>query len=361
MKKCPENCKDCHENCENRSTVLSKFQTWGILLFIAAAGCLWAFLKQPQQNSEKSYKVFSYPIMGTVCNVTFFENDRIAEKSAKAVYNELYKIESMCNIFNPLSEITKLNTSAADRPFVCSPELYELLLKCKKAHELTRGTFDITAKPLMDLWGFYTAKKQIPTQSEIAKTLEVVGLNKVKFDNKHRSVAFSVKGMSFDLGGVAKGAALDNAAAAAKAAGAKNFLLNLGGNIACFGKNKNGKNFFLVGIRDPQNRNAVIKQLQISEAFCATSGNYERFNIINGKRYSHIMNPLTGYPVQNMYSATVVTAKGIDSDILSTACFILGRNFAAKLAEKNIIKEAFIIYPENNRINSNHITNEVKK
>lgn len=367
MNNCPNNCKNCSEDCESRIKPLSKLQTWGILLLIAITGSFFLLISNPQKNAKTSPSFsYTYPCMGTIANISFFEEAATAEQAAKAVYNELYKMENMCSIFNPASELSKLNANAANKPFVCSKELYSLLLKCREAYELTDGAFDITAKPLMTLWGFYRRRNNIPTQKEIEKTLRLVGLNKVKFNDAERSVAFSIDGITFDLGGVAKGAALDAAVAAAKKAGAKNGIINLGGNIAVFGKNKNGKDLFEVGIRDPQKRNAVIRKLQLANAFCATSGNYERFNILAGKRYSHIMNPLTGYPVQNTYSATVVTQTGIDSDICSTACFILGVDWAKKMIDAKKINQVFLIFPaENNSITYsyqvNNITNEEKK
>lgn len=342
MSKCPDNCKNCHEVCDGKPKMLSKLQTWGILLLIAIAGCFMMTLKQPASESEK---YFSYPIMGTVCSVTFFENSDISEKAAKAVYQEFKKVEDMCNIFNPESEISKLNISADTKPFACSNELYALLICCRNACKITNGAFDITAKPLMDLWGFYQKRNTVPSPDEIKNALTKTGMDKVIFNDAEKSVFFSVKGMAFDLGGIAKGAALDNAVKAAKNAGAENFILNLGGNIAAFGKNKDGKDFFEVGIQSPRKGEKISSTLKLSNSFCATSGDYERFVTLNGKKYSHIMNPLTGYPVQNMYSATVVTEKGIDSDIYSTACFILGKSEAEKIAKKAGINQVFFIFP----------------
>lgn len=348
MSKCPNNCNQCSEDCDSRIPKLSKLQTWGILLLIAVTGCFLMVLKQPENKSPKD---FSYPVMGTVCSVTFFENSKISEKAAKAVYQEFKKIEDMCNIFNPESEISRLNASAHIKPFVCSNELYALLDYCRKGYKITGGAFDITAKPLMDLWGFYKKRDTAPSVEEIKNTLKYVGLDKVIFNAAEKSVFFPQKGMAFDLGGVAKGAALDNAVKAAKAAGAENFILNLGGNIAAFGKNKDGKDFFEVGIRSPGKANEIFSKLELSNSFCATSGDYERFVMLDNKKYSHIINPLTGYPVQNMYSATVVTAKGIDSDIYSTACFILGKSKAGTFAEKAKINQVFLIFPAEDNSN----------
>lgn len=365
MNKCPNNCKQCSEDCDSRIKKLSKLQTWGILLLIAAAGIILGVLKQDSRTKKAADgKSFSYPIMGTVCNVTFFDDDATAEKAAKAVYNELHKVESMCNIFDPASEISKLNASAADKPFVCSNELYSLLKYCYNAYEITGGAFDITAKNLMDLWGFYRKRKTIPSPAEIKNTLTRTGMNKVIFNDDAKSVFFTVKGMAFDLGGVAKGAALDNAVAAAKNAGAQKGIINLGGNIGCFREKQDG--FFEIGVRDPRRRNAIIDKLQIANGFCATSGDYERFVTLNGKKYSHIMNPLTGYPVQNMCSTTVVAASGIDSDIFSTACFILGREKADRFIHmKKINDVCFCSVAEDDSFHYshsfNHITKEVKK
>lgn len=365
MSKCPDNCKNCHEDCESNIKKLSKLQTWGILLLIAIIGCFAAFFKQNAATAKaEDVKRFTYPCMGTIVDISLFESTEAAEKAAAAIQKELKKIEDMCNIFNPESEISRLNASAADKPFVCSNELYSLLKYCYNAYEITGGAFDITAKNLMDLWGFYRKRKTIPSPAEIKNTLTRTGMNKVIFNDDAKSVFFTVKGMAFDLGGVAKGAALDNAVAAAKNAGAQKGIINLGGNIGCFREKQDG--FFEIGVRDPRKRNAIIDKLQIANGFCATSGDYERFVTLNGKKYSHIMNPLTGYPVQNMCSTTVVAASGIDSDIFSTACFILGREKADRFIHmKKINDVCFCSVAEDDSFNYshsfNHITKEVKK
>ena len=363
MHECRDNCCRCNdaENSENKS-VLSGKQTWIILLVIAVCGIAFSFLNK-SKKAENPVSKFTYPIMGTVCSVDFFEDKNIAENAAKAVYKELRDFEKMCNIFDPASEISVLNVNADKKPFICSVELYSLLNHCRAAHKTTGGAFDITAGPLMDLWGFYRKRKTLPSPVEISETLKLVGLNKVKFNDAERSVFFTVKGMSFDLGGIAKGAALDKAAQAAKNAGAKNFIINLGGNLACFGK------IYDVGIRDPRKRNKIAGKIFLADAFCATSGNYERFVTINGKKYSHIMNPLTGYPVQNnICSTTVVASSGIDSDIFSTACFILGKEKANEFLNSRKINDyVFISISKNNSfeyshgLNINNITKEVKK
>ena len=353
------NCKQHNEDCKSGLKPLSKLQTWLILLLVAAVGIFFAVRNSDeQQNNFKEYHArFTYPCMGTIVDITFFEPE-IAEKAAKAVYNELLRFENMCNIFNPESEISRLNASAADKPFVCSNELYALLKYCQKAYKITEGTFDITAKNLMDLWGFYRKRSTIPSPAEIKNALAKTGLDKVIFNDDDKSVYFTVKGMAFDLGGIAKGAALDNAVAAAKNAGAAKGIINLGGNIGCFGSSK----IYDVGIRHPQKHNEIAGKIFLADAFCATSGDYERFVTINGRKYSHIMNPLTGYPAENIYSATVVSSKGIDSDIFSTACFILGKDKTQEFTDSQKINEAILIFPaENNSVQYSYIYNHITK
>ena len=119
-------------------------------------------------------------------------------------------------------------------------------------------------------------------------------------------------------------------------------MLGIGIFLFFKSKNQNGEKLFAVGVRNPAKRDTVVKKLQIADAFCATSGNYERFSVIKGKRYSHIMNPLTGSPVQNMYSATVITERGIDSDIYSSSCFILGENWANSMVNKKKLKGVYL-------------------
>lgn len=323
--------------------MLSKKQGYLILLVIAIIGTLVAYFQSsPQKRDDKKSPAIvnngelkeEFFVMGTVFECNFFGQDQTKLEEARGiVLAELKKIEKLCNIFDAQSEIYRLNSQAHVKPFKCSDELWAILKKSRWAYRESNGNFDITAKPLMDLWGFYKKQDKLPSNEEIANALKLVGLNKVQFDDKNQTVFFPERGFSFDLGGIAKGTAVDNALGAIKSLKLDGALINLGGNISCFGKVAKHETY-TVAIRHPMNKNEIAKIIKLQNESVATSGNYERFVVINGKQYAHIMNVKTGKPVENVLGVTIVAPKAEDADIFSTAVFIEGEDFAQKLVEK---------------------------
>ncbi|MFA7232025.1 MAG: FAD:protein FMN transferase [Victivallaceae bacterium] len=316
---------------------MSKSQYWAMLLTIIVVGMLWSYAANKKRNEPKPEEIIPkierfYPSMSTITQATFYGKPELTAKAADKVQEVFSQIEDTCNIFDKNSEISKLNASAFDKPFKCSPLLWEVLLRSRKAYDISGGTFDITAKPLMTLWGFYQKRgDSLPSEAEIKEAMVKVGLNKVTFDDQNRTVKFTVPGMSFDLGGIAKGFAVEMAAEEVTKLGIIRGVINLGGNMYCFPQPPPGKEAYTVGVRNPLNKDGLCGVIEIKKKSMATSGNYERYVTINGKQYTHIMNPKTGMPVEGMLAVTVLTAKAGDADYLSTAVFINGPEFAKKI------------------------------
>ena len=289
----------------------------------------WQPKPEPAAALEKATR--TYPIMGTMAEVTLYGSPELTEKAADTVYDVFKEVETTCNIFNPNSELSRLNREAGEHPFKCGPLLWDALQGGRKAWKLSDGAFDITARPLMVLWGFYSKQKQLPSREEINKALAVVGLDKVEFDDQSHTVKFKVKGMSFDLGGIAKGFAVDRAVRAVKKLGVKCGIINLAGNMYCFPEPPPGRESYRIGIRNPLNKAEACGVINVKNISIATSGNYERYVVIDGKRYTHIMNVKTGLPVAHMLSVTVVTPSAETADAMSTSIFINGEDFARKI------------------------------
>lgn len=306
-----------------------------IALIAAIAIAVFGLLNTKRKIPPKDNSLLrQYPIMGTMAAVKLYGDDALTNKAADAIHAELRRVESICNLFDPKSELSRLNKSAAVKPFVCSKTLWNVLLEARHFHQLSDGAFDVTAKPLMDLWGFYRKRQRIPSGEEIVNALKNVGMDKVVFNPKYRSISFTQPGVTLDLGGIAKGYAVDRAADAAKALGLNCGMINLGGNIYCFPVPPPGKNAYTIGIRNPLNKNDICGTINVLDRSIATSGDYERTVTLEGKRYSHIMNVKTGYPVENTLSATVVTPLAVFADALSTSVFINGADFARKMVER---------------------------
>ena len=276
-----------------------------------------------------------FPAMGTVANISVYTSEADLERANELCQREFASVVEVCSLFNPDSELVQLNSSAADMPFVCSPMMWELLMRSKKAYQESGGKFDITVKPLMDLWGFYRKRGMPPSAKEIAEVKEVVGFDKLVFDEKSRSVRFSRPGMALDFGGIAKGYAADRAAAAIVAAGITSGVIDIGGNLRMLPEPPPGKKFYKVAIRDPKNSARVLDiQLTVKPGMAvSTSGDYERFVIYQGKRYGHIISPETGCPAA-VCAVTVVADSAVDADVFSTSCCLGGKEIAEVLKKR---------------------------
>ena len=262
-----------------------------------------------------------FPVMGTIAEITIYGKDHAElETIMNEAQAKIYAIQNICNTFAKNSELSAVNQNAFQKEILCSPLLWEIFYESDKFHSFSNGTFDVTIKPLMTLWGFYRKRNALPSGTEIADTMKKTGWNKVKLDPQKHSIRFLIPEIQLDLGGIAKGFALDQTVSLLLHKGIRRGLVNLGGNIRCFTDDTP----FKIGIRDPKHAELVIQDLQLKNKSVATSGNYERYVVINGKRYTHIMNPKTGMPVSGILAVTVVTPRGVDSDALSTTIFIQG-------------------------------------
>ena len=281
-----------------------------------------------------------FPVMGTICHIRLTgEAGTSAEKmkaAADAVQDTFYRIEKICNIFDEKSALSRINQALEKSLQAKCPEedLWKILLEARFFYQYTEGAFDVTIAPLMRLWGFHRKNVRLPSPGEIAEAKKNTGLDKCIFNDTKRLIS-SRKGFypQFDLGGIAKGYALDKAAETAAKYGIRRGLLNLGGNLRTLElppteKKKN----HMIGIRDPRGGQKSIEIIAMpNNMSMATSGNYERYAVIDNIRYTHILDGRTGHPVSGMLSVTVLTPQGIHSDALSTGIFILGENFAEKV------------------------------
>lgn len=267
--------------------------------------------------------------LGTYGRMTLWADDGARlEAFLETALAQLQEFHDRVNIFDPNSELSRLNRSAYEEPFGCTPELWDILLEGRRAHELTDGMFDVTIGPLMALWGFHRERQTYPRHDEIQAAAAAVGLHKVTFDDALRTVRFTHPETYLDLGGIAKGYALDMLAAVAREFGVTRGVIDLGGDVYCLPQPPPGKQVYRVGIRDPYGNAAVADVVEILGMAVTTSGNYENFVELDGRLVHHLINPHTGYPAPGVASVTVVARSGTLSDVFSTAIFVAGPNLA---------------------------------
>ena len=271
--------------------------------------------------------------MGTVAAFTLYCPDEETFKTAAAAgIKEFEKVSHLANLYDRNSELSRLNASAYREPFSCSDAMWQLITRAERAFYDSNGGFDITVKPLMDLWGFYRKRQTIPSAKEIASAKTKVGFALLKLDHSRRTVQFSVPGMALDLGGIAKGYALDRAFETVTACGVNAGVLDLGGNLKLLPAPPPGKKFYTVGIKNPADTSALLQnKLQLSgNSAVSTSGDYERFVIIGNLRCGHIIDPRTGTPAP-ANAVTVTTTSAMDADIFSTTAYLENEKGAEEL------------------------------
>jgi FAD:protein FMN transferase len=249
----------------------------------------------------------------------------------KNAFEAIDRIEKAASLYNSESELSALNKSAYRMPFVASEELFYMVYISTLLYKETNGTFDITVAPLAMLWKAGIKNKSVPDKRGIKQALSLAGSDKLALDKESRTVRFKKKGMSIDLGAIAKGYAVDKAVYEIKKAGFKSAMVNAGGDIFCLGK----RAFIFprrIGIRGPHDKDGIYKVINISDKAVATSGGYEQFFLHDNKYYSHLINPKTGYPVDNAFSSiTVVAESCFLADAIATAVYVGGKETKDKL------------------------------
>jgi len=262
-------------------------------------------------------------MMGTFVEVTS------PDKEASAiVFNEIKRVEDLLSKYKADSEVSKLNKIGKLK---VSPGTFYIIKKSKEFWRASNGAFDITVAPLIDLWGFTDKKYFVPDDTEIKNVISLIGSDKIILNDKDNVIKFSVSGMKIDLGGIAKGYAVDCAVAKLKQKGINSCLINAGGQIYCLGDRfaKPWK----IAVRDPRGEN-ITGYLRLKNRAIATSGDYEQYFIKNNRRYSHIINPKTGYPADSgIISVTVIAPDGLTADALATSIFVLGKEKGEELAK----------------------------
>lgn len=291
------------------------------MFFRIARGLMCWFVLLAQDAYAEWFEQ-STTAMTTRIELVFWHHDATsAKRIGKQVFNEFDRIEALMSSYRADSELSLVNRQAAKQQVVISPELYYVLNQAQKVSELSKGAFDITFASVGYLYDFRNALQ--PGSSGLNAELSQVDYRNVLLDEAHHSVGFRQPGVRIDLGGIAKGYAVDKGIEILKRAGIESARLSAGGDMRLLG-DKLGQPW-IVGVKDPrvEHQHAVV--LPLSSVAMSTSGDYERFFIdASGNRVHHILSPKTGRPVKGIQSVTVIGPKTMTTDGLSTAVFVLG-------------------------------------
>ncbi len=300
-----------------------------ILIILSLVCGLWYKNGDGKEHSRTEF------LLNTECTVTAYGKD--ANEAVSAAFDEIARIHSLTDFYNELSEVSKINSAKAGESVTVDKAVTDILSVALEICEASNGAFDITIAPLSHLWDFGGNNQTPPNDALITQAKDTVNHKNILIDTQKLTVKKNKSETKIDLGGAAKGYAADRAIDILKKYNISGAVVDLGGNVSCFGKNpKNRSREWRIGVQVPFSPTGEYGEIiTLADGSVVTSGTYQRNFEYKGTLYHHILNPFTGYPANQTYdSVTIIADNALLADCLSTACFVLGENSGTILAEK---------------------------
>ncbi|KYP14449.1 FAD:protein FMN transferase [Flavihumibacter sp. CACIAM 22H1] len=291
-------------------------------------------------------------LMGNRFELTIQEPDpERAEELIRFAVDEIRRIEALLTTFQPDSETNRINEMAGLAPVEVSGEVLALIQRAQRISTLTQGAFDLSYGSLdKSLWNFDLNMKKLPSPALAKKSVRLINYQNIEVDPLNKTVFLKEKGMRIGFGGIGKGYAADRAKELLVKEGVTTGIVNASGDLTAWGKQENGEPW-TIGIADPRAANHLFSYINITDMSVATSGNYEKFVEIGGKRYSHTIDPRTGMPVSGIKSVTIISPYAELSDALATPVMVMGKTVGLDLL--NQMKQvAALVIDENNRLHT---------
>ena len=273
-------------------------------------------------------------LMGGRFDITVIAKDSLtAVQSIETIITEITRIENLISDWKPASQVSEVNRNAGISPVKVDREVFELTQRAIKLSKLTNGAFDISFAAMDKIWKFDGSMKTMPTKEAISKSVEKVGYKNIILDSIQSTIFLKLKGMKIGFGALGEGYATDRCRDIMLAKGIKSGIVNASGDMTTWGKQSNGKDWN-IGITNPFHPDDVFAVVPLNEGAVTTSGSYEKFVVLNGKRFSHIINPATGYPATGLCSVTVFGPKAEIANGFSTSLMVMGRKAGIDLINK---------------------------
>jgi thiamine biosynthesis lipoprotein len=293
--------------------------------------------------------------MGSDFEITIVEkNESNANFFLDLAINEIRRIEKLISSWDNNSQTSKINLNAGIKPIKVDKELFDLISRSIKISNLTQGAFDISYASLDKVWYFDKKMLKMPSEEEIKKSVSKVGFNNIVLDKKNQTVFLKNKGMKIGFGAIGKGYAADMAKLILLKNNVKSGIINASGDLTAWGEKPSGEDW-MVAIVNPLKKSNVFSWLPIKNKAVVTSGNYERFIKFNGKLYSHIIDPRTGYPSEGLLSVTIFSENAELADALATSVYVLGEEIGVDLINQLNGIDCIIINNKNEIIKSKNI------
>ncbi len=289
--------------------------------------------------------------MGSRFEITVVAGDFIqASQNINLAIIEITRIEKLISSWDANSQTSAINRKAGIDPVKVDIELFGLIERAISISELTDGAFDITYASMDRIWKFDGSMNEMPTEKRIKTSIALVGYENIVLNKEDTTVFLKKEGMKIGFGAIGKGYAADMAKKRLKQNGVTAGIINASGDMNTWGKQPDGKEW-RVAITNPMDKNKAFALLPIVDGAVVTSGDYEKYALINGKRYSHIIDPKTGYPSSGIISVTVFASQAELADALATAVFVMGIDVGLNLINQ-LPKTECIIIDDKGKINT---------
>lgn len=315
----------------NLKKLLRARSVLSVLALVAAGVLLGVVVLSGRETTVERTRL----IMGTLVDVTAVGT--LGEEELSEIVDEAFtaieRVDRLMSTYREDSDVSRVNAGAGGEPVPVDPEVMAVVRAAKEYGDLSDGMLDVTVLPLLQAWGLVEGEGRIPDAGALEKALSLVNYGNIVLDDEAGTIRLSEPGMRLDLGAIAKGYAVDCAVGVLRARGIARAIVNAGGDLYALGERGDGKPW-RVGVQDPLTQQGMLATLDIADASLATSGNYEKFFTIDGKRYCHILNPRTGWPVEGMLSVTVLAETAMQADALATAVFVAGKERGLALVEQ---------------------------
>ncbi|WP_192579241.1 FAD:protein FMN transferase [Dyadobacter aurulentus] len=263
-------------------------------------------------------------LMGGRFDITIVANDSLAaENNIDTVIAEITRIENLISDWKPASQVSQVNAQAGIRPVKVDQEVFELTERALALSKLTNGAFDISFAAMDRIWRFDGSMTKMPSEAAIRKSVEKVGYRNIVLDRENLTIFLKKKGMKIGFGALGEGYATDKCRKMMLAKGIKAGIVNGSGDMSAWGKQPDGSDW-VIGINDPAQSGELFAVVPLREGAVVTSGSYEKYVIFNGKRYSHIINPATGYPATGLTSVTIFGPGAEQANGFSTSIMVMG-------------------------------------
>ena len=293
--------------------------------------------------------------MGSDFEITIVDNDQAnAENMINIAIEEISRIEKLISSWDKNSQTSLINLNAGVKPVKIDLELFELISRSIKVSNISQGAFDISYASMDKVWYFDRKMTEFPSIEKIKKSVSKIGYKNIVLNKEDTTVFLKLKGMKIGFGAIGKGYAADRAKEILIKNNVKSGIINASGDLTAWGIKPSGKDW-MVAIVNPINKDKVFSWLTIKNKSIVTSGNYEKFINLDGKKYSHIIDPRTGYPTEGILSVTIITDKAELADALATSVFVLGVDIGLNMINQLNGVDCIIIDDNNKIIKSRNI------